>query len=792
MGEFVDAVSVIVNLLDIPIIDGNVRLPLGNFVAAYNGDIASDTLGGAFEGWGVLVISWERSKMPPCVRTWGMPRSEADEAPAKAKFDVPILTNPSTAIGILLGQDVPLVTFDMPRLEAEFRYSQYIPIWPIFGVRFGGSVSIAADFAFGYDTAGFRDYAQTRRPGDLLNGFYISDTENVDGTGEDVPEVVFEGRLTAAGELNVLVAQAGVEGGLFARINLDLNDPNSDGKVRGRELLDNMALGRHPLLGPLWVFDASGQLGVGFRAYVNTPVWNGDIDLGEIVILDFDIPRPDPFAGQPTLAHVQPDGTLLVHIGPHAHLRQQGDLSDGDDNVLIKLSPDQTQIVVSAFGIEQPFSDVTSIFIDGGRGDDRIEIAAEVITPALIYGGIGDDLIIAGGGPATIHGGQGNDTIYGSSTDDVIYGEDGDDLIYGQNGNDNIYGGDGNDTIYGGQGDDRIFGETGNDLLYGNQGNDLIVGGFGNDILHGDLGDDELWGDNLDGSGAGHDMLYGGRGNDILHGGGGNDQLWGGLGSDQLFGGPGDDLLVAGDSMEPGSLLSPGEPGATHLLDGGTGNNSIHGDFGDDVVLAHGNGTNRVWTFAGNDTITLGNGDDYVDAGAGDDVIDVGGGNNTVFAGPGFDIVSGGGGHDYIDLRPDSIGFLSASSRVGRLNGINLTLGLATERRGAIVTLTGGNNIVFGDDGDVIVYTGSGNDWIDAGHGNNFVSSGNGHDVIRTGDGHDEIDGGHGHNDISSGGGNDVIRSARATISSMLDQAMIGFHPARATIRFAAARATID
>jgi Ca2+-binding RTX toxin-like protein len=770
VGEFVDAVSVIVNLLNIPIVDGSVRLPLGNFVAAYRGDVLEATpAGGAFGGlgsFGEYLATVEDVALRNYLES--VPRTEVGEAPAKAKFDVPILTNPSTAIGILLGQDVPLVTFDMPRLEAEFRYSQYIPIWPIFGVRFGGSVGVMADFAFGYDTAGIRDYAQSRRASDLLNGFYISDTENVDGTGEDVPEVVFEGRLTAAGELNVLVAQAGVEGGLFARINLDLNDPNGDGKVRGRELLDNMALGRHPLLGPLWVFDASGQLGVGFRAYVNTPIWDGDIDLGEIVILDFDIPRPDPFAGNPTLAHVEPDGTLVVHIGPHAHLREQGDLSDGDDNVLIKLSPDQTQIVVAAFGIEQPFSDVTSILIDAGRGNDRIEIAAEVITPILIYGGLGDDLLIAGGGPATIYGGRGNDTIYGSSADDVIYGEDGDDIIYGLDGDDTIYGGNGNDTIYGGKGDDRIFGEAGNDILYGNQGNDLIVGGLGDDILHGDLGDDELWGDNLDGTGDGNDVLYGGRGNDNLHGGGGNDQLWGGLGSDQLFGGPGDDLLVAGDSMEPGTLLSPAEPYSTHLLDGGTGNNLIYGDFGNDVVIASGNGTNRVWTFAGDDTITLGDGDDYVDAGSGDDVINVGGGNNTVYAGPGYDIVTAGGGRDFVDLRPDSIGPLTTGGLRGRgaaaapggtLSGLGGTVTTTSANRGGIVTISGGNNIIHGDDGDVRIFTGAGNDWIDAGHGDNVIFSGDGHDVIRTGDGHDQIDAGHGNNDVSSGAGNDVIRS---------------------------------
>ena len=52
-------------------------------------------------------------------------------------------------------------------------------------------------------------------------------------------------------------------------------------------------------------------------------------------------------------------------------------------------------------------------------------------------------------------------------------------VIYGGVGNDIIVGGRGHDMIYGGQGDDTIFGNRGSDLLWGGSGNDVVMGGPG-------------------------------------------------------------------------------------------------------------------------------------------------------------------------------------------------------------------------------------------------------------------------------------------------------------------------
>lgn len=151
-----------------------------------------------------------------------------------------------------------------------------------------------------------------------------------------------------------------------------------------------------------------------------------------------------------------------------------------------------------------------------------------------LFGGSGDDVIIAkGSGAFIIKGNGGNDLIRGMAEDDHLYGGDGNDSLIGRGGNDRLYGGAGNDRLLGEEGKDRLYGGDGADRLFGGKGNDVLYGGGGADVLQG---------------ASGKDKLYGGDGSDILRGGVGNDLLDGGAGSDTLFGGKGADLFVIGPS----------------------------------------------------------------------------------------------------------------------------------------------------------------------------------------------------------------------------------------------------
>jgi Ca2+-binding RTX toxin-like protein len=162
----------------------------------------------------------------------------------------------------------------------------------------------------------------------------------------------------------------------------------------------------------------------------------------------------------------------------------------------------------------------------GGNGDDQLFGGAgnDTITDQgqggndLISGGAGDDVLIGGlrpgGGTLTFFGGDGNDQIFvgepevrnAGSSPALAYGGNGDDTILGENQSETFFGGDGNDRIDGFEGNDLIFGGRGDDTLsagtadtalgqstlYGGDGNDRLSGGFTTPAMHGGAGDDVL------------------------------------------------------------------------------------------------------------------------------------------------------------------------------------------------------------------------------------------------------------------------------------------------------------
>ena len=173
---------------------------------------------------------------------------------------------PANAFKLLLGQELAtLVTYDIPRLEAGRCRCRTFPIWgPLVG-RFNGSISAYADFAVGFDTKGFNTFRTSGDVVDILDGFYVSD--RAAGTGADVYEAGFKGRIGIGGAINAAIIEAGIEGFFELRADLDLKDPNDDGKIRGSEII---ALLTHPNgYGPLNLGSIRLRGDVGARAYVD-------------------------------------------------------------------------------------------------------------------------------------------------------------------------------------------------------------------------------------------------------------------------------------------------------------------------------------------------------------------------------------------------------------------------------------------------------------------------------------------------------------------------------------------
>jgi Ca2+-binding RTX toxin-like protein len=123
---------------------------------------------------------------------------------------------------------------------------------------------------------------------------------------------------------------------------------------------------------------------------------------------------------------------------------------------------------------------ITKIRIEGGDGDDRIEIGPETregmaFVPEFIPVHQVLELI----------GGNGNDTLIGGDANDILQGGPG---------NDELAGGDGNDQLDGGPGSDILRGNAGADAILGSDGADSINGGPGNDTAVGDDGADQIFG----------------------------------------------------------------------------------------------------------------------------------------------------------------------------------------------------------------------------------------------------------------------------------------------------------
>lgn len=344
-------------------------------------------------------------------------------------------------------------------------------------------------------------------------------------------------------------------------------------------------------------------------------------------------------------------------------------------------------------------------------GDDRWLTQPGASSDDHLFGGPGNDILIALQGEDYLDGGDGDDVLLSGQGDDNLTGADGrdwlladaainrreiledpggdfylqiieaseanvdygKDTLFGDAGDDVLAGGGGDDWLFGGDHDDTLWGDgsalitetgsiqisagdgavAGSDTLFGEHGDDTLIGGGGDDYLDGGGGNDQLEGDHseLDSVYHGDDRLSGGAGDDVLIGHGGNDSLSGGEGNDHLWGDEGDDSLSGGDGVD--------------TLDGGAGNDVISGDAGDDILfgadgddgLLGGEGADLLDGGAGNDVLSGAAGDDALYGSGGNDLLDGGRGFDRLFGGEGDDVYvigRGGGENVIVDTRGDN------------------------------------------------------------------------------------------------------------------------------------------
>ena len=457
--------------------------------------------------------------------------------------------------------------------------------------------------------------------------------------------------------------------------------------------------------------------------------------------------------------------------------------TDANDTAKVTATTDagviKYNVTLNDLAWSDPFASATGVAIsrivmDGGAGNDKLELDNTVALGASVTGGDGNDTLIGSGGGDTLDGGAGNDSLEGKAGNDSLTGGLGDDTLLGS---------DGNDTLSGGMGADSVDGGVGSDTLtYTGEGRTVgvkvsLAKKTGNGSSEDAAGDTVQNVENLTGTeladtlvgSKGANTVIGGDGNDSINGGSGNDSLDGGVGDDTVLGDAGNDTVVGGDGND--------------LLRGGSGNDSLQGNDGNDSI--HGD--------SGNDSI-FGN--------AGNDVVYGDSGNDVMWGGFGADDVFGGSGKDAMSYADESRTVGVSVNQNGQADD-GSSEDLAGDRKDNVAgdiemigTTTFADTVIAGGKGDRIIWTYAGDDSITGTNsGRNEIWGGAGKDTIIGGaksdrlygddsatttagtDGADSITGGAGNDTITGGGvadtlmgeaGNDTIFS-RDTVIDTID-----------------------
>ena len=307
----------------------------------------------------------------------------------------PILDDPAGIFELLMGRTVNLMTFNTPTLAFGFSYNQVFPIFGPLAATLGGNVSASIQFQFGYDTYGIQefahaDFAPSAIP-DLLDGFYA--------VTNGAPNVVLNAGITAGAAVSIGVASAGVEGGIFATVDMSLFDPSGTGKLRLNTFIHELETD------PLQIFTVSGQVYAQLFAYIDINLFLFSINdtfniTPPITLVTFNYtPHPTP-----TLATVSGNGTLVLQTGPDASNRGVGNTNDGDESVTVTNgggSAGNETVNVSGMGYTTTYTGVSTITANMGLGNDSINLSG-VTDNTVISGGEGNNTIIGGSGYNTI------------------------------------------------------------------------------------------------------------------------------------------------------------------------------------------------------------------------------------------------------------------------------------------------------------------------------------------------------------------------------------------------------
>jgi hypothetical protein len=495
LKPIVDIVDTLLNL-KVPTGGGDVGINLGSFDLG-NTDVRNvDDLTGVTPNVGTAVtniLNQVKSALPGDF-TFLDDLSSMDSG-GDGGIQFPLLENPELAFNLLLGKPVDLFDYTLPNVDLVYHDEEFFPILGPLGVNLVGDFEVhTRNVTFGYDTAGFME-----SPVKPLDGFFVSD----DAT------VTVHALIEADAELNLVIAQAGVGGGIRGDVTLTPHDPgNPTGSPGGKLRLSGIETDLED--GPLGLFNASGDVEAFLHAYIKVGFtdpfgdfigWQDSKDLARVVLLDFNKkPAPKPVLGSVT------NGVLTLDMGPNSGSRANivGDnKADGDEAFTVTRTANDSNdsdVTVKYLNAVETFTGVTEIYAEGGMGNNTITIDPDVKVPAILFAAYDPadprvtggnlaavapytDIVTGGGGPTSIYGGAGTNQLNAGPGDSRIYGGSGNNTIHGGAGLNLLVGGAGDNQIYGGTGVNTIFGGVGSNFLQAGTGMDTLIAGSGGNVF---------------------------------------------------------------------------------------------------------------------------------------------------------------------------------------------------------------------------------------------------------------------------------------------------------------------
>jgi hypothetical protein len=152
--------------------------------------------------------------------------------------------------GLIQGEDVPLLGLQLPPFILDFNVSKTFPIWgPISGLL-EGNFRATLNLDLGFDTSGINRLVREIKGNTFdaidsllpLDGIYLSDRTNVDGTGSDRPEATLDASVAVGAGIDIGVVAGYIKGGIQGNANLDLIDVGetigqSDGRIHVSEIV---------------------------------------------------------------------------------------------------------------------------------------------------------------------------------------------------------------------------------------------------------------------------------------------------------------------------------------------------------------------------------------------------------------------------------------------------------------------------------------------------------------------------------------------------------------------------